>query len=284
MRRAVAWAALWLALPVLAAFSVAVWLDRQALDTGNWTSASAHLLRNAAVRDAVADELVETLARSRGGGPTASAVFRRRARPAVAQLLETDQATVLWISANRQAHAALLRALDEPDGEDPVVVDLGPLAAEVAGPLGVRATVPAGVGEVVVVPAGRLEPVRRGADTLRAAVTWLAIALAALLAVAFALGGGARRRMLLVLAVGAAAIGVLLLLARPRAGDALVDRVAEPRYRDAGDAVWDALSAMLSDIAIGLVVAGAVLAVLAVLTAPARRRRGSGRLHGTRRR
>ncbi len=284
MRRAVAWAALWLALPVLAAFSVAVWLDRQALDTGNWTSASAPLLRNAAVRDAVAGELVDTLARSRGAGPSASAAFRRRARPAVARLLETDQATVVWVSANRQAHAALLRALDEPDGADPVVMDLGPLAAEVAKPLGVRVTVPAGVGDVVVVPAGRLEPVRRAADTLVTAVTWLAIALAALLAVAFALGRGVRRRMLVVLGVGAAAIGVLLLLARPRAGDALVHRLAEPRYRDAGDAVWDAVSEMLSDIAIGLVAGGAVVAALAVLTAPARRRRGSGRLHGTRRR
>jgi hypothetical protein len=284
VRRAVAWAALWLALPVLAALSVVVWLDRQALDTGNWTAASRPLLREAPVRDAVAAALVDALARSQGVGPAASNAFRARAEPAVARLLETEGAVALWAAANRDAHAALLRALDRPDGEDAVIIDLRPLAARVAQPLRLEAAPPAGAAEVVVVPAGRLEPVRRAADVLRPAVTWLALALAALLAVAFALGGGARRRMLVALGIGAAAVGVALLLGRPRAGEAIVDHLADPQYRDAGTAAWDAFSAMLSGTAIGLVAGGAALAVVAAFAGRARPRARSGRLHGTRRR
>lgn len=282
--RAVAWIALWLALPVLAALAVAGWLDRQALDTGRWTTTSERLLRQDAVRDAVAGELVDALVRARGGGPTATATFRARAVPAVERLLATDASVAIWATANRQAHAALLRALDAPDGEDAVVIDLAPLARRVAQPLGVRATIPPGAAVVEIVAAGRLDPVRRGAEALRTLVTWLAIALVVLLAVAFGLGRGARLRMLAVFGAGAAVIGIALLFLRPRVGDELVDRLAGPPYRDAGRDVWDAASGLLTDIAVGLLAGGAVVAVLAALAGGARRRRGSGRLHGTRRR
>jgi len=60
-RRLVVWGALGLALVLLLAGSLTLWVKRQALDTNNWVDTSATLLENEDVRAAVAAELVDGL-------------------------------------------------------------------------------------------------------------------------------------------------------------------------------------------------------------------------------
>jgi len=47
---------------LLAFLSVfAIWVERQALDTGEWVNTSGHLIRNATIRAAVGEYMVEQL-------------------------------------------------------------------------------------------------------------------------------------------------------------------------------------------------------------------------------
>jgi hypothetical protein len=106
---------------------LAVWANRQALNTDNWTSTSTQLLANREVQSAVASYAVAQLFAS--GAPQAEikAVLPARLQPLAGpvtsglqqlaekvapRVLASSQVQALWRQANRQAHATLLRIID----------------------------------------------------------------------------------------------------------------------------------------------------------------------------
>ena len=131
-----------LALVVLAAVLafvaiLAIWVNRQVLNTDNWTAASSQLLERPVIRDQVAgfltDELydnVDVEGEIRAAlpdraqplaGPLAGFLrgrIERRAR----QALGREKVQELWEDANRAAHEQLLRILE---GGGPVVSTQG---------------------------------------------------------------------------------------------------------------------------------------------------------------
>ena len=60
-RRWLVWSVLVLAVVVLVASSLTVWVKRQALDTDNWVEVSTQLLQDDEVRQVVSVELVDSL-------------------------------------------------------------------------------------------------------------------------------------------------------------------------------------------------------------------------------
>lgn len=279
-RRWVAWGAFGLAVLLLVAASLTVWVKRQALDTDNWVDTSGRLLRDDSVRQLVATDLADAVfsstdvqRRLEGALPPrlapfvapATGLLREAARSAAYDLLGRSDIQRLWADANRQAHRRLVAVLDgRPDpylstSNGAVVLDLRPLAQQLAGRLGIRVTLPAGVGLYTVLRADQLEAGQDAVRAVRVLSVWLGVLAVALLAFAIYIARGFRREMLRALAVAVIVVGVLLLIARRVVGDAVVSSLTDAATRDAGDAVWRAGTGLLHDEGVGLIVYGAVL-------------------------
>ncbi len=105
----------------------AVWVNRQVLNTGNWTNTSSQLLANRQIDEALGTYLVNELFISENvparlesalpselnglAGPL-SAGLKQLADHAVPLLLATPQVQEAWRTANRTAHATLIHILN----------------------------------------------------------------------------------------------------------------------------------------------------------------------------
>src|SRR5215213_3184728 len=108
----------------LAAF--AIWLNRQALNTENWTKTSSELLEQPVIRAQIAARLTDELFASVDAeqalsdvlppraevlaAPAANAL-RTQAEKMARQALERPDVQGLWVDANRTAHQQLLAVL-----------------------------------------------------------------------------------------------------------------------------------------------------------------------------
>jgi hypothetical protein len=212
----------------------AVWLDRQALDTGEWTNASGRLLQDAQVRGALAAYEVDVLydnvdvAGQLGrmlppdarplAGPAALAV-RPLLQQAAQRALGTPLALDAWRRANRLAHRRLLAILDGGGGpvstrNGTVSLDLRALVGQVAGATGASIPLPADSARLVVLHSDELQTAQRVVQGIRGLAALLTVLGVGLYATAFALAGGWRRVALRNIGIGAIAAGVLALLAR----------------------------------------------------------------------
>jgi hypothetical protein len=141
----------------------AVWVNRQALNTDNWTETSGQLLENKDVQAAlstfmvdelfsnvdVAAELQKRLPPQLGAlaGPPAAGLqeFAGRLAP---RLLANPKVQDAWRSANRAAHETLLKILDDKGtvvstANGVVTLNLHPLVDDLAGRLGIQSQVDA---------------------------------------------------------------------------------------------------------------------------------------------
>jgi Short C-terminal domain len=136
----------------------AVWVNRQALNTDNWTKTSGEVLANRQVDAALSTYVVNQLftsadvagdvrsalpAEVQGLAGPATAGLRALAERVVPQLLATTQVQEAWRKANRTAHGELLhilngggRVLSTRSGE--VTLDLHELVVQLGNQLGVE--------------------------------------------------------------------------------------------------------------------------------------------------
>ncbi len=140
--------------------SFAVWVERQALNTDNWTKASAQVLANPKVQKAVSAYLVSELFTSVNVAGELRAVLPDQLAASVAAELQqvADRAALTllaepsvqdaWRSANRAAHRELLQLLDGGDRAvgtrgGVVTLNLHPLVAELARAIGTQSLIAA---------------------------------------------------------------------------------------------------------------------------------------------
>ena len=113
---------------ILSLFSImALWANRQVLNTDNWASSSSKLLESSAIRTSVATFLVDKLYANVNvqgelqqalpaqfkplAGPAAGGL-RNLAQQGVEQLLQRPRVQALWENANRAAQKQLLKLLE----------------------------------------------------------------------------------------------------------------------------------------------------------------------------
>ena len=271
----------------------AIWLDRQLLNTDNWTKASSELLDDPAIRDQTAayltDELfsnVDVQAEIAAALPDrfkplaqpATGLLRERVDARAEKLLERPQVQQLWENANRRAHELLLKVLEgggpivSTQGGD-VVLDLHELIAQVEAStgLGARAAsaLPADAGQLKILESDQLgtaQDVAQVLDGLPIVLTALSLILfgAALLA-----SPGWRRQCVRAFGIGLVIAGVGALAAAALAGDELVSALAktaavEPAVRG----VWDVYISLLQQAATAAIFYGAILIGGAWLAGP----------------
>src|SRR5918995_2585446 len=225
---------------------LAIWADRQVLNTENWTQASSEMLDRPVVRARVAGFLVDELyanvdvqAEIREAlperaqplaGPAAGAL-RNLAERAANEILARPRAQQAWENANRSAHELLIKVLE---GGGPilsttggvVVLDLKELLAELERRTGVGGRVadrlPADAAQIEVLRSDQLELAQNAFTTL-GALPIITVALSlALFGLALALVPGWRRQATRGYGIGLVAAGVAALASGSYGGDAII--------------------------------------------------------------
>src|SRR4051794_9708053 len=176
-------------LAVLSATSV--WVKKQALDTDAWVKASSDVLANKDVQALLSTYVVDQLYQNVDvagalqerlppnlaslAAPIAAAV-RAPAAEAVERLLASPKAQRLWAEANRRAHAALVRVLEDKTrvgstAEGAVSLDIAQLLTVIGQELGLPSAVldkvPASAGEIVLIRSDRLHKAQQIVRAIR---------------------------------------------------------------------------------------------------------------------
>src|SRR5947209_7053475 len=278
-------------LTVLAIF--ALWVNRQALDTADWTQTSTRLLQDGRIRSALSTYLVDQLyANVDVAGELRSLApkdLRPLAGPAAGGLREllgqaADQALKLprvqdaWRQANQVAHRQFVAVVEGRKqgvvsvNQGEVALDLRPLVTDLAQRVGigdVASRLPAAAGHLRVLRSDQIKTAQRIAKALRGLVVILLILVPALYAAAVVLAEGRRRRMLMAVGFCFVAAGLVVLIVRGLAGDyvagALTNTGAD---RPAADAVWSIGTSVLVDVADSSIVVGLPLIGAAWLAGP----------------
>jgi len=291
-RKPAAWTVFALAVIVTLASALTVWVKRQALDTDAWTKTSSELLTDDEIRGAlsiylvdqlyenvdVADRLADRLPPQLDPlAAPAAAGLRQVAIDLADDLLATDAVQTLWTEANRRAHEALIALLEgEEVGrvslvDGAVVLNLQPLIVELRSRLGLTGAIPEDAGVITILEADEVDAAQRAVKAIRALTIFLALVALALFALALWLARGWRRAMLAACGGALLGIGVIVLIVRRLAGDALVDALTEtPSFRPAVSDVWLLSTSMLRDLGLALVAYGIVALLAAWISSPLR--------------
>jgi hypothetical protein len=292
-RTILVWVLLVLGTVVVLVGSLTVWVKRQGLDTDSWVDTSSRLLEDDQVRGAlsiyIVDELYanldpagtleEQLPENLQGlaGPLAGAL-RQPAVEGVDRFLQRPRVQDLWERANRAAHEALLRVLEDETREGVstasgvVTLDLRTLLVRIGEELGfgeqLDSRLPETAGQITILESDQLEAAQTGVQILKV-LSWLIILIAlALFAGAVWL---ARRRRETLRNVGAALllVGIILLVVRRVVGNYIVDALASGEsVRDAVGSTWVIGTNLLAEVAWALIIYGLVLVIGTVLAGP----------------
>jgi hypothetical protein len=291
------WARALVVLASVLAFAaiLAVWANRQVLNTDNWTETSTELLENPAIRDQIAVYLVDQLyanidvsAELRSAlperlqplaGPVAGSL-QNLAQRAVNEALSRPRTQEAWANANRAAQLALLRVLEGggpvvSTGGGTVVLDLHALLDQTQERFGIGGRVasrlPADAGQITILQSDQLDSAQRGLKILRGLPIVLVGASLLLFALALALAPGWRRQALRAYGIGFVLAGALALIVQDQAGQALVDSLTQTAaVKPAATAAWTISTTLLVQAAWATIFYGAFMVIAAWVAGPSR--------------
>jgi hypothetical protein len=290
-RRILVWGLIALAMILVLACSLTIWVQRQALNTDNWVDLSTELLADDEVRGAIAVRLVDSLYErtdvqgrlaQRLPAPLdplaapAAGLVREAAVDAADTLLQRPRVQELWADANRRAHELLVAILREESerliqsARGQVILDLNPLVMRLNDQLGLDVALPEGAGGYVIAESDQLAAAQTAVAVIDPLSVLMVIAVLVLLAIAVYLASGFRRETLRAIAVSLIVVGVLLLVVRRLVGNALVDELTTDTNRGVGWTVWVLGTDLLRDLSIALIVYGSVLLLGVLLAGPMR--------------
>jgi hypothetical protein len=276
---------------------VAVWVQRQVLDTDVYVRTSSAMLADPAIRTAVAtyavDELykrVDVQAELKDVLPNdadrfsnlAAAALRPAAYQVVDRALQTSALASFWERANRQAHEQFVSSVVNGGGNtvstEGGVVRLGlrPILVEATQRIGLgdslAARIPADAGSIEVVRSGQLGAVQDALRWLDRVAKFLPFAALGLYAAAVWLARDRRREALrdagIGLAVGA---GLVILLVSAVRGVVLDRLVVDPEARGASAAAWGIIASPLNSALWAIMALGATVALGAAVAGPGAR-------------
>jgi hypothetical protein len=290
-RRALIWFLIVLAALICFVGSFTVWVKRQLLDTDRWVETSTELLQDEQVQQALATTLTERLfaqgnveARLENRFPSSldplapqiAGFLEQQAYSVALRLLASPRTQALWEEINRRAHTALVALLK---GEDvrrfstaggQVVLDVSPLLQQLADRLGVTTELPPDAGKIVIMSSDQLAGAQKLVRILNVISVFLALVVIALFALAIYLARGFRRQTLRAAGISLIVVGVLLLVLRRLAGDAVIDSLTSTATEKAGINTWLIASNLLQDQASLFIAYGIVAVVAAWVAGPSR--------------
>ena len=280
--------------------SLTVWAKRQLLDDQAWANSSTQLLANDEVRGAIAQKLsdglfqridVEAQLRERlppraqaAAAPLAAALQNNVGPAAANRLLQRPRVQTLWQNANKRAHAAVVRVLEGKDlgpngnistANGEVTLDLRPAITRLATRLGIedklKANADPTAGQIVLMKSDQLGAAQTAVKILKALSSLLLIAVFALFALAIYLARGRRRWLLGATGASLVFVGLLIASLRRFVGGVVVDSLVKTEAnKHPVSVIWGIETSVLRDIAILLVVYGALVLIATALAGPNR--------------
>jgi hypothetical protein len=289
---------------LLAFLSVfAIWVERQALDTGEWVHTSGSLIRNSTIRTAVGDYLVEQLYENVDvekeledilpgdtkelAGPAAGGL-RQVAGTGAEKVLETGTAQSLWETANRTAHEQLIavlenkkEAVDTSNGE--VKLNLGSMLTNLAGQIGLGKSLaeqlPPDAGQITILKSEQLKTAQDIVIAIKGLALLLSILTFLVFGLAIYLTQDGRWVTVLFSGVGLIVAGLLVVVLRHVAGGVVVDQlVKQQNVKPAAEAAWSIGTSLMVSIATTIIVVGALFSAAGWLSSPTGSARGTRRV------
>jgi Short C-terminal domain len=294
-RRIAVWTLVVLA-SIIGLFSIlTTFVNRQLLDDHAWQKASARVIQDPTVRNAVSVQLVNQLYGNVNvaaqlqsklpknlqqlAGPAAGAL-REPATKAVEYLLAQPRFQQLFIQASTVAHEKLINVLENKTGfgistgNGEVTLDVSVLLQQLGAELGVPQSaldrLPPTAGQIKIMSSDQLSYAQAGVRTIKVLSTWLLVLIILLYALAMYLARGERRKTLLHIGWAFVLVGLLVLVVRRVVGNYVINSLAQPQYRPPTHHVWLILSAILGQLGWAVVFYGVLLVLGAALAGPSR--------------
>ena len=281
---------------ILAYFAiVAIWANRQVLNTDNWTRTSTQLLENRTIRNQlsvylvdqlyanvdVAGELREALPERLQplAGPAAGGL-RQLAERAANEVLSRPRAQQRWADANRAAQEQLLKILQgggpvlSTEGGD-VVLDLSALLEQMQERVGIggrlQERLPASAAQITIMQSDRLAAVQDLLKVIKG-LPFVLVGLSLILfGAALAIAPRWRREALRMYGIGFVIAGAAALLIQEQAGEALVNALVKTAaVEPAAGAAWTISTTLLVQAAWATIGYGVFMILAALLAGPSR--------------
>lgn len=272
---------------------ISLWVDRQIFDQKQWTETSAEVIQRPAVKNALANYLVDELFNNVNveteikdqlpsdwevlASPATSAL-RSVTLSGTKKLLELPVTEEAWEQANAIAHQALITTLE--GGTDNVSTENGTVTInaqailqQAAQKLGLSGNlvnkIPAGAGTFVIYQSDDLSSVQSIYKGMKDMVWAFVIATILLYALAIMLAKGRRRRAVLWMGGSFVIVGLLVLIAislgrTPAIGALAQTESVKPAVGD----IYDIATAILGKMADSLIFTGVLVLLAGILAGP----------------
>ena len=292
----------WIALTLVVLASIvafvaifSIWINRQILNTDNWTVTSSQLLEQPTIRNQVADFLVDELyanvdveaevrqalpERAQPLAGAAAAGLRTLATRATRELLARPRAQQAWENANREMHKLLIKVLE---GGGPnistnngvVVLDLKSLLQQTQQQVGLGGrlanALPADAAEITILKSDQLAMAQDVFRTLRALPIVLVALSLLLFAIALWVSPGWRRQAVRAYGLGFIAAGALALAGLSMLGDEVTHTFAKTEASEpAVEQTWTVSTSLLNEVAVSTIGYGLLMFLGALLAGPNR--------------
>ena len=253
-RRALVWTLIVLASLIGLGSILTTWVHRQMLDNQSWRDASAELIQDPQVRDALSVYLVNELydnvdvasaleqrlpADLKRLAPPSPRALRQPATDAVERLLDAPRVQQLFINASALAQQKLVNVLEDKTGHGistgngVVTLDLSELVTQLGTDLGLSASaldrIPPDAGVITVMRSDQLSAAQAGVKGVRVLSTVLLVLVLALYALAIYLARGERRETLRNIGCAFVLVGLIVLVVRRVGGNVAVDALTSPQ-------------------------------------------------------
>jgi hypothetical protein len=270
---------------------LAIWANRQLLETDNWVETSSALLEDDDIKDAVADFLVEAVfsnvdvkgelesklpPQTRPLAGPISGALRGLGGQAARAALDRPKVQELWENANRLAHEQFITVV-EGGGENisteggVVTLNLIGIAERVGEQTGINVAdkIPPEDAQIEILQSDQLAAAQDAVSLLRDVAIVLTILVLGLYALAIYLAKGWRREALRAVGIGFVAVGIAVLVARSIAGNVVVDALASTEsVRPAAEAAWSIGTSLLSEGGVAMIFYGVFIVIGAWLAGP----------------
>jgi hypothetical protein len=279
---------------VLAFLSVfAIWIERQALNTDDWTSTSGRLIQNSTIRTALSNYLVDQLYENVDvekelkdilpgdtkelAGPAAGGL-RQVAGTGAEKVLETGTAQSLWEDANRTAHEQLIavlenkkEAVETANGE--VTLNLGSLLTNLAKQVGIGQSLaeklPPDAGQIEILKSDELKTAQNIALAIKGSALILSLLTFLVFALAMYLTRGGRWVTVLFSGIGLIAAGLAVIVARHIAGGIVIDQLVKTQsVKPAAEEAWGISTSLMVSIATTVILVGVLFVAAGWLSSP----------------
>lgn len=273
----------------------ATWANRLLFSADNWSKTSTQLLQDPNVRSSTANYLVDQLYANvnvtgliKQGLPTqlqglaapAAGALRNAAVQGAELALSRPRVQQLWAQANRAADQTFIDIVNGRKGtvavnQGVVSLDLASILNNIAARLGlpsdIASKLPPSAATLVIFKSNQLKYVQNGGKAIKGLALWLTIIVPLLYALALLLATGHRRRTLMTIGFAGILAGVVIILARSILQGQIVNSLtSDASLQVTIKHVYNIATAILNDVASGVIFIGIVLVAAAWFAGPAR--------------